>query len=58
MKRLLAAVILVAFAIGGFGCKSANSSVSEDDVQDKQDQIEEATKDLLGGDIPEDEKRG
>ena len=58
MKRLLAAVILVAFAIGGFGCKSANSSVSEDDVDSKQEQINDATEDLLGGDIPEDEKRG
>ena len=58
MKRLLVAVLLVAFAIAGFGCKSANASVSEDDVDSKQQQIEDATTDLLDGEIPEDEKRG
>ena len=48
MRRLLAVIVLGALAISGIGCGSANSSVSEDDVHSKQQQMEAATEELTG----------
>ena len=57
MKRLFVAVLLVAFAVAGFGCKSANASVSEDDVNSKQGQMEKATEEMTGKPLSELEER-
>lgn len=40
--------MLGALAIGGIGCGSANSSVSEGDVESKQEQMIEATEKATG----------
>ncbi|MCH7904915.1 MAG: hypothetical protein IH944_10155 [Armatimonadetes bacterium] len=57
MRRLLTAIVLAALAIGGIGCGSANSGVSEDDVDSKQKQMETATENLTGKSASERETR-
>ena len=58
MKRLLSAIVLGgALAIGGIGCGSANSSVSEGDVDSKQEQMTKATEELAGKPLSELEER-
>lgn len=50
-------IVLGALAIGGIGCGSANSSVSEGDVDSKQEQMTKATEELAGKPLSELEER-
>ena len=54
--RSLAALVLIGALLALFaGC--TKTGIGEKDVESKQRQIDEATEELLGGPIPEDEKR-